>query len=125
MIMSGRDKQRGITLIGFMLVLVILLSIGYLAMKLVPIYNEYHSVVTAMQKVAGTPGVANMTPRQIKQLLHNNFYTSYVKSATDKDMSVTRKGGYKLRVKYSVQEPIVANIDIVAHFDHSELLAGR
>lgn len=51
--------QRGITMIGFLMVLVIVGFFAYAAMRLVPVYTEYFSVRKAMKSVAGEVGVAN------------------------------------------------------------------
>src|SRR5690348_450380 len=59
-------RQSGITLIGFVIILVILAFFGYTAMKLVPPYIEYMGVVKAMNQVASEPDTASKSPEQIR-----------------------------------------------------------
>ena len=47
-----KSKQRGITLISFVLVLVVACFFGYMGMVLGPAYSEYWGVVKAMKFVA-------------------------------------------------------------------------
>ena len=49
---SGKRAQRGITLIGFILVLIVVCFFGYMGMVLGPSYNEYFSVKKAVNTVA-------------------------------------------------------------------------
>jgi len=46
------NKQSGITLIGFLILLIVVGFFAYAAMKLVPAYVEYFGVVKAMNTVA-------------------------------------------------------------------------
>ena len=43
--MNMQRKMMGITLIGFVIVLVVLGFFGYVAMRLIPAYTEYYGVV--------------------------------------------------------------------------------
>ncbi len=38
-------KQRGLTLIGFGMVLVLVVFFAYAAMRIVPLYLEYHDLI--------------------------------------------------------------------------------
>lgn len=43
--MKGRKRSRGITLIGFLMLLGVVGFFGYMAMRLIPMYSEYMGVV--------------------------------------------------------------------------------
>ena len=60
-------RQSGITLIGFVIILIILAFFGYTAMKLVPPYIEYMGVVKAMNQVASEPDTAASRPTRFAQ----------------------------------------------------------
>lgn len=117
--MKLAGRQRGITLISVIIVLAVLGFFAYIGMKLFPIYSEYYGVLQAMKTVQATPGVAQMQPDKIITILNSNFYIGYVKSVKKQNITLTRKGGYILRVAYEVREPLIFNLDIVAKFDTS------
>lgn len=122
------SKTRGVTLIGFLLVLIIVGFFTYAAMRLIPIYTEYMSVVSAMKKVASQPGAAEMTPFDVRSALAKHFDVSYVESVKPTDIRVNRDRNPSINVRYEVRRQFIANIDIVVSFDHSELMvrgAGR
>lgn len=111
------NRQRGLTLIGFVVILAVLGFFAYVGMKLFPVYTEYYSVVQAMKGVQSEPGVANMSQAKIKDLLFRRFYISYVESVKPEHVRVLRDKGYALNVKYEVRRPLIYNLDFVASFD--------
>lgn len=111
------NRQRGLTLIGFVVVLALLGFFAYVGMKLFPVYTEYYSVVQAMNGVQSEPGVSEMSPARIEDLLFRRFYISYVESVKPENVRVQRKEGLTLNVKYEVRRPLIYNLDFVASFD--------
>ena len=124
--MSIRRGQRGITLIGFVFVLIIAGFFAYLIMRLFPVYSEYFSLVRVMNETAGEVNIATKTPEQIKESMDRRMYISYITSVTKKDIQVGRENGiYKMRVKYEVRGKLLYNLDFIASFDRSvPLVAG-
>lgn len=115
-------KQRGLTLIGFVLLLVLALFFAYIGMKLVPIYIQYYSVVKAMQGVAEEPGAADMSPNRIRNAFFQRLSVDYVSGVERDNVRVTRAGGVTLHVAYEVREPLIGNIDVVVSFDRAQPL---
>lgn len=112
-----RRAQQGITLIGFIVVLVVLGCVAYLAMRLIPMYSEYFSVTKALNGVIADPGLSTMDERKIRDLISRRFEISYVDSIEAKDVKFKRdQNGVVLSVDYEVRKPVVSNIDLIAHF---------
>ena len=119
-------RQRGITLLGFIVVLAVVGFFAFLAMRLFPVYSEYYSVVSAMKGMQAEPGVSQMPPEKIRELLNRRFYISYVKSVKPNHIKITRSGtGYNLNIKYEVREPLAYNLDFVAMFDKTVELSRQ
>lgn len=112
-------SQRGITLIGFLIVLALAGFFFLIGAKLLPMYTEFMAVKAAMVQVQNTPGSARLTPEQVWKILDRTFYTSYVDSVQRTDVQLVRQNGYFLRIAYEVRKPLVYNLDVVAKFDHS------
>lgn len=120
------STQRGITLIGFIIVLAVVGFFAYIAMRLVPVYTEYYSVVSAMKGVAEEPGVADLPPSRVRELLNRRFDISYVDNVGPGDIHIVRNAqGYTLNVQYEVRRPLIYNLDLVARFDRTEDLNRR
>lgn len=121
-----KSKQAGITLIGFLVVLVIVAFFGYMAMKLVPAYTEYMGVSKAMTQVS-TEGVEGKTLDEIRRNLLFKMDFQYVDDATiePQDITIDRSNGNQLHVAYDKQIPFVYNIDFLVHFEKSVPLQGN
>jgi len=123
--MKVRRKQRGLTLIGFLIVLSLVIFASFIGMKIVPIYMEYSSVVSAMNGVASERGNANLSPYDIKVKVLNRLYVSYsAENVKERHIKVTRGNGVNLRIAYEVRKPVIANLDVVAKFDKTVRLAN-
>ena len=118
--------QRGITFIGFILMLALAGCIAYIAMLLVPMYTEYYSVVTSLKRVANEPGAETMDPERIHNLIGRGFNISYVETIDSKDVKIVKDtNGMRFTVDYEVRKPVVYNIDLVAHFQTAIPVGGK
>ena len=121
-----KSKQAGITLIGFLFVLVIVAFFGYMAMKLVPAYSEYMGVAKAMTQIS-TNGVDGKSLDEIRRDLMFKMGFQYVDDATiqPQDITIDRTNGTQLHVAYDKQVPFIYNIDFLLHFEKSVPLQGN
>lgn len=119
------QKQSGMSLIGFIFVLAMVIFISYLGMRIVPIYLEYYSVVNAMDGVAEERGSARLSPFDIRVQILNRLYVSYSENVKESHIKLTRSSsGVNLRIAYEVRTPVLGNLDVVAKFDRSVKLSN-
>lgn len=122
-----KQSQRGITLIGFAIVLCVGGFFAYCAMKLVPAYSEYMGVVKSMEQLAKEPGVSAQDPAQIRAMLELKFSVQYVDSESipSSNIKVVKQGGStSVRVFYDKRVDFLANVDLLISFDKTVNLAG-
>lgn len=119
-------SQRGITLIGFVVVLAVVGLFAYAGMKVFPIYEQFFSVRSAMKGVASEPGVADMDPAKIKDLFFRRLYVNYAdEDLKPENVKIDRKDrGYTMTVIYEVRRPLIADLDIVGKFNETQDLIG-
>lgn len=119
-------NQRGITLVGFVVILALVGVLAYLGMKVFPIYEQFFSVRSAMKGVAGEPGVGQMDPAKIKDLFFRRLYVNYADDdLKPENIKVERNdSGYTMNVKYEVRRPLIADLDIIGRFDETQALTG-
>src|SRR3546814_16364721 len=92
------NRQRGVTFIGFVMLLAIVGFFAYAAMRLVPIYTEYYAVVSAMKAVAAENGAAEMQPGDIRNMLLKRFDVSYVSSVRPNDIRISRDRNPSIKI---------------------------
>lgn len=117
-----RERQSGISLMGFIIVLAVVGFFAYLGMKIFPAYSEYYNVISAMEQIAREPGAARWSPNDILNSLDKRLYISYVNEAhvNKRSFQIKKSGnGYLLTVKYEVREGLIYNLDYVAKFERT------
>ena len=123
-----KTKQSGVTLIGFLVILLVVGFFGFMAMKLVPAYSEYGGVVKAMNGIASEGG-SDKSLDGIRRDLMYKFSMQYVddKTIAPTDITITRNSGgaSTLNVSYDKDIPFVYNIDFLLHFSKSVQLSGN
>ena len=117
-------KRKGLTLIGFLIVLVIVLFFAYAGMRVIPMYLEYQALISAMEKLKNDPAAKAMSPFRIKDSIQRSLWVSYASNNIKKEhIRISKKSnGVNVRVAYEVREDFLGNIDIVASFDRTVVL---
>jgi Tfp pilus assembly major pilin PilA len=114
-------NQRGMTLIGWVIVLAIIAFFATLAMRLVPMYQEYYGVLQVMDTMKTELKNNNLSKNQAELLLIKKFDTGYIKSVKSKENVEILRGKNtpyitKIVIDYEVREPFMFHIDLVGHF---------
>jgi len=113
-------NQRGMTLIGWVLVLGLVAFFVTLTIRLLPMYQEYYSVVSIMKGMEKELTQNKVSKQQAKLLLYRRFDTGYVKSVKDEHVTVSRgkhlSNVTKIVIDYEVRVPFIAQIDLIGHF---------
>jgi hypothetical protein len=117
-------KQNGLTLIGFIIVLGIVLFFAYGGMRIIPMYLEYHALINAMDKLANDPMAKAMPAYKIKQSIQMSLWASYASNnIKNEHIRISKKSdGVNVRVAYEVREDFLGNIDLVGSFDRTVVL---
>ncbi len=123
--MKRQPRQvQGMTLIGFLMVLALVLFAAYLGIKLVPIYLNHFSVVSDMRAVAAESASANTAPQTIRRELMTRFDLSYVKHVEPENIRIERSDGTRIIISYEVEEHLIGNIDAIIRFNSVEALSN-
>jgi hypothetical protein len=114
-------RQRGITLIGWVILLVPAAIVGYAGIRLAPIYLNYmrvaHSVDTTASELKSEEG-GTLTPAAIRTSLAKHFDIESITFPTVNDVTVTREGtGWTIEAKFEDTAPLFGNISLVLDFD--------
>ena len=118
--MKAQRYSRGITLLGFLIMLCVAGFFAYVVMKLVPVYIEYFGVVKAMEQIKNEPGASEKSVEEIRRDLNVKFDLQYVdeKDIPPQAIQLKREAtGPTLRIAYEKRVPFMYNIDLVASFD--------
>lgn len=116
--MNIRHHQKGMTAIGWLLVLALIAFFTLITLRLVPLYLEFGKVASVMESLQNDPGVTNMSRTEIVTLVTRRFDVNDVRNVNPKIIKVSKdKGILTVSIDYERREHLVANVDVVATFD--------
>ncbi|HTY92712.1 MAG TPA: DUF4845 domain-containing protein [Steroidobacteraceae bacterium] len=114
-------RQRGVTFIGWLFLLIPVAIVGYMGIRLAPIYLNYMRVAHSVEQTAAemkTDDVATLTPLLIRATLSKHFDIESISFPDVKDVSVTRDGsGWTIEAKFEDSAPLFGNISMTVDFD--------
>ena len=114
-----RKSQRGVTLIGWVILLIPIGVILYAGIRLTPKYLNFFNVVKAMnQEAEEAKGSSVIDPNLIRLGVQRRFDVEYVDKPTSKDIDVHRDGDHwVMEVDYEELVPLVGNISMLVQFN--------
>lgn len=121
-------KHSGMTLIGFIFVLIIAAFFALMAMRLVPPYIEYFGVVKAMKALANEPDASHLSLSQVRARLAFKASFQYVGDDTLNARAIRlerERGQVNLVVQYDKQVPFLYNVDFLLHFNKTVPMTGN
>ena len=80
-------RQRGMSLIGMLLVLIMIGLVALVAMQVFPMYSTYFSVKSTIESVRKQP-VGQMAVPEIQATMQKNFDIGYVEIVKAKDIKI-------------------------------------
>ncbi|TCK17580.1 uncharacterized protein DUF4845 [Thiogranum longum] len=109
--------QRGMTAIGWLLVLGLIAFFTLITLRLVPIYLEYSKVVSVLESLANEPGIGAKPRSEIIKLVNKRFDINDVRKVSPKLVKLSKdKGITRISIDYERREHLMANLDVVASF---------
>ncbi|HEY4881877.1 MAG TPA: DUF4845 domain-containing protein [Steroidobacteraceae bacterium] len=117
-----RHSQRGITLIGWLFLLVPVAIVVYAGIRLTPIYLNYMRVTKALgQAVSEGKGADAGTAQLMRNSLEKRFDIEGIEHPTYKDVDIHREGDHWVAViDYEDLAPMFGNVSLLVQF-HKEL----
>lgn len=119
-----RNRQRGVTAIGWLVLLTPLAVVVYAGIRLTPVYLNYMKVAKAMDG-AVTELKSGASPDSIRSTIDKHFEIDMVEYPTIKDMKITKDGGaWVVESQYDDDAPLFANLSLHVTFDKKVKVGG-
>ncbi len=114
-------KQRGVTMIGWIFLLIPMAITLYAAIRVAPVYMNYYKLVSAMEKTATQLEVDEaISPQSIRATLGRQFNTGYVDAVTPAEIDVQRGDGvWTMTADYEKTVPLFGNMHLLMAFKKS------
>ncbi|HEY1892651.1 MAG TPA: DUF4845 domain-containing protein [Steroidobacteraceae bacterium] len=119
-------RQRGVTAIGWLILLIPFAIIIYAGIRLMPVYLNYMAVARTLNDLTTEYQAGGATPDAIRSSMQKHFDVENVDYPAVKDVSITRvgQGGWVVEAAYYDQAPLFLHITLQVQFDKSVTLGG-
>ena len=114
-------KQRGVTMIGWIILLIPVALVLYAGIRVGPLYYEYFKLVSACEKTATElKSDETLTKKTIQNALQRRFDTSYLDDVKVDDLDITKNdAGWVIGISYDEEAPMFGNFLLLLRFDKS------
>ena len=118
-------KQSGMTMLGFLITLAVVMFFLYCGMKILPMYTEFYSVKKALASIANEQNAQITSKDKIRALFARQMQIDYVSVIKPEMLKIeSTDTGYNMLMDYERRTPLFANLDVVAKF-HAEQAVAR
>jgi hypothetical protein len=113
-----RHSQRGITLIGWIILVIPIVICVYAGIRVAPMYLNFMNVSKALSQVAASAKTsASVSTQELKTSLEKNFDVQAIEHPSPKDIDIHREGDHLVAIAdYEDVAPLFANISLLLQF---------
>ena len=111
-----RMRQKGVSLGGLLLVLVVVVFVGIFALKLVPAYMQFGKAKTAIQAIAADKSKTSSVA-EVRKAFDLRASVDDIDTVKGSDLEVTKEGGdVVISFAYRKEVPLFANLGFYIDF---------
>jgi hypothetical protein len=112
-------QQRGVTMIGWLFLLIPVAIVGYAGIRLLPMYLNYFNVVRSMDQLA-QESRPDDSAQGLRFALEKRLDIEAVTFPDSKDFTIRRDGqSWVMQVDYEDAVPLISNVSLLAKFSKS------
>lgn len=126
------QKQQGMTLIGMLLTMAVVVLAAVVVMRIVPVVIQHYSIVTSIKSLAQTPA-SSLTGDPVSDVavlrdsLSKRLDINGLEDLKPDELVITPDGAnkFKIQLKYQVIRPLVYNMSLLFNFNSTiEVVVG-
>ncbi|MEJ0040603.1 MAG: DUF4845 domain-containing protein [Gammaproteobacteria bacterium] len=120
-----KRTQRGVTMIGWIVLLIPVAIVGYAGIRLVPIYLNYAKIVRSMDQI-GQETRGGDNAQNIRFALEKRLDIEQVEFPDSKDFVIHRDGqSWVMDIDYEDGAPLLSNVFLTAKFHKSVRMGDK
>ena len=118
--MKARNAQKGVTMWGIMLIILVGVFFLFLFFKLFPAYLEDWTISSQLDSVAHEPNARNLSPDDIMVAIEKRFEIEDINNVKPRrDIKIVPQGnGVAIDLNYNVEIEMMGNANVILYFDH-------
>ncbi|MBS4098439.1 MAG: DUF4845 domain-containing protein [Sulfuricella sp.] len=115
------NKQRGVSLSGVVVVMVVLALVGLVGAKMVPAYVDYFNIKKVFAAMEGAGELKNLGSKELRMSYSKRASIDNISSIGAEDLIINKgsDGDMVMSVEYTVKTPLFANVSLMVDFKAS------
>ena len=115
--MLAARQQSGLTMIGFLFVVVVALVVTVVGFRVMPAYIEYFSVKSALaQSLADAQDLNNAN--EVRKSFQKHADAGYIESVSGRDIDIHKAGNrWVASLAWTRKLPLVSNVSLLIEFE--------
>lgn len=126
---TNMRKQRGMTLISWLVVVAVFIFFAVTAIKVIPMYVKYDSVKSLIDSVAADPRMVRASKQKIYATIDDYININGIYDLSSKQFTIekvkTSKKDRIISVNYESRQNWFANLDVVGKFEYSKVIGAE
>jgi len=116
--MKDLQRQRGVTAIGMIVIVALVVFFSLITIRLFPIYVEHFKVKSHLENLATEAATNKLTDGQIRSTLKKRFDIDDVENVRDENIFIEHpdRDTTIIAIEYEVRTPAFGNVDMVVSF---------
>lgn len=117
-IQTPLQDQRGFSKLGFLCMLVLLVSVFTFGLKVLPVYIDHNFVRGVAETLVESGRASSMTQAEVREEIAASMRVNNVRDFDLDDITTTRSGGNSvININYERRIPLAGNMDVVLSFE--------
>lgn len=117
------NRQKGMTMLSWLVVLGILVFFVVIGIKMVPTYLENYSIKQVLANMENDRKVRTMSAGEMKKAFMKRLKINSVYEFDRNSIKIKKeKFGTKFSVDYEIRKPVAGNVSIVMEFSESAMI---
>jgi len=115
--MQMRTRQRGLSMLGFLFVAVVVVTCVMIGFRVLPSYIEYYSVQKALEQALADTQDLN-SAADVRKAFQKRVDAGYIDSVSGRDIDVVKsKNEVTASASWTRKLPLVANASLLLEFE--------
>lgn len=112
--------ERGMTVIGMLLLIIVIAFVALIGMKVVPLYIQYFSIKSTIESIRKEPQVAQMSAQDIQTAIQKRFDIGYVDNIQARDLKIrNERNGRVIDLVYEDERDLFYGLFVVLKVNES------
>ena len=119
-------KQKGLTMISWIIVLAFLGFQGVLAMNVIPVYLQDASVKSIVSDLSNDPELRGASGKKIREVIDKRLRINNVYDIEKNNIKIKKsRSGYNVNITYEPRGTLVGNLDYIVTFSHDAVVPSK